>query len=184
MEIPECLKQQISNEHFYFDYNGYEWKIEIRRNPDFLKHIVKTPIILFADDGYGNYLFIKDKDTKVYEYFHETSEMLTVDEPLEELIGLKKKIPSKDNYPEAVYETGEKVLLGDKVQFKVWVEFWKGWQNGIVTYVPKISPKKNKYEHNQLKWIEIKAENLITAAMILPETGIVEKIRFVNRGSL
>jgi hypothetical protein len=71
--------------------------------------------------------------------------------------------------------------LGDKVKFKVWVEFWKGWQNGTVTYVPGISDKKNKYERNHLKWIEIKAKKVIAGVLINPETGLVEKIKFIER---
>jgi len=56
----------------------------------------------------------------------------TASEDLETLLGLKDRPASVDAYSKAVYETGELVEVGDWVQVKVWAEFWKGWQDGVV----------------------------------------------------
>jgi len=52
--------------------------------------------------------------------FHEGPEIERIAEGLETLLGLKERRPSADAYPAAVYETGELVLVGDKVKVKVW----------------------------------------------------------------
>ena len=112
--------------------------------------------------SFGDYLFLKQKrdgsgfDEEVFEFFHEGPEVIRVPEDLETLLGLKKRSPSSDNYPKPVYETGELVQLGDRLQFKVWFKFWKGWQDRIVEYVPGVSKKSPQYEHGGLKEVAIR----------------------------
>jgi hypothetical protein len=69
-------------------------------------------------------LFLKNKsdadrfDEEVLEFFHEGPEINRVTEDVETLLGLKDRPASTDAYPKAVYETGELVQVGDRVQVK------------------------------------------------------------------
>jgi len=181
MKIPIEIKKQLTSKKLFFDYNGNEWKLEIEKDNAFLENIIEKNVLIFANDGFGNYLFLKENSKQVYEFFHETSEIFEVEDSLGVLIGAKKSKPSKDNYPKAIYETGEEVLLDDKVKFKVWIEFWKGWQNGKVIYVPGISNKKNEYENSGLKEIGIKGKDMKVGVLVYPETGIVKNVKFIER---
>ena len=97
-------------------------------------------VCAFANNGYGDYLFLKKKpnengfEEEVFQFYHEGLEISPVTEDLETLLGLMERPASADAYPKAVYDTGELVQLGDRVQVKVWAEFWKGWQDGEVEY--------------------------------------------------
>jgi hypothetical protein len=61
--------------------------------------------------------------------------------------------------------------------------FWKGWIDGVVNYVPGISPRRTELERDGLKWVELKGRDGIVGSLIDPETGIVRKVRFVGRGA-
>ena len=93
MKIPECIKSQLKSKKFFFDYNGDEWKLEIEEDSSFLKGKISGDYLVFANNGYGDYLFIKKGSPKIYEFFHETAEIFEVEESLEELIGVKEKPP-------------------------------------------------------------------------------------------
>ena len=75
-------------------------------------------------------------------------------------------------------ETGE---AGDRVQVKVWAEFWKGWQDGVVHYVPGISKRRPQHEYGGLKWVAIKFRNGQICPVVDPETGKLKKVRLVGR---
>ncbi len=165
-----------------------EWRIKIEAAPECISRIVKKPFSVFANNGYGDYLFLKKEvggehySDKVYEYFHEGPEITRVNESLEVLIGLEDRPPSDDDYPKAVYESGELVQLEDQVKIKVWAEFWKGWQDAIVEYVPGISKKELSHEHGGLKWVVIQFRNGEICPLVDPDNGTLKKVRFVARG--
>ncbi len=85
------------------------------------------------------------------------------------------------NYPKAVYESGEEIRVGDHVQFKTWVEFWRGWIDGRVMFVPGISPFNSSLEYNGLKWVSIDCDKTKIAPLVDPDSGIVKKNRFCGR---
>lgn len=188
-KLPKPLQQAKQNNIDFFLKDGYEWKFEIEENVEHVEEFVGESILIFANNGFGDYLFLKANkdngsyDTTAFEYFHETPEINEIGEDIEILLGLKQAPPSKDNYPQAIYQTGEIIEIGDHVQYKVWVEFWKGWQDGTVIYVPGISKKNPKYEYNGLKWIAIKGNNMEIGVLVHPDTGIVNKIKFVERAT-
>ena len=74
------------------------------------------------------------------------------------------------------------VQLGDMVQIKVWAEFWKGWQDGVVEYVPGISKQKPQHEYNGLKWVAITFRNGQIGPLVDPKSGKLRNVRFVGRG--
>ena len=165
-----------------------EWKLELKGSVKRIEELVGCPVYAFANNGFGDHLFLKRRpdegafDQDVYEFFHEGPEVKRIEEHLETLLGLKERPASADAYPKAVYETGELVQLGDKVQIKVWAEFWKGWQDGVVEYVPGISKKKPQHEYNGLKWVAIGFRNGQFGPLVDPKTGKLRKVRFVERG--
>jgi hypothetical protein len=121
-------------------------------------------------------------EEEVFEFFHEGPEINRVTEDLETLLGLKDRPVSADGYPKAVYETGELVQLADRVQVKVWAQFWKGWQDGVVEYVPGISKRNPQHEYNGLKWVAIRFRDGRISPVVDPKTGKLRKVRFVGRG--
>ncbi len=166
-----------------------EWKLELKESARFIEEMVGCPVFVFANNGYGDHLFLKKKqdgagfDEAVFEFFHEGPEIHPVSERLEVLLGLSDRAPSQDRYPQAVYETGAPVQLGDRVQVKVWAEFWKGWQDGVVEYVPGVSKKNPQHEHGGLTWVAIRFRHGQIGCLVNPATGKLKKVRFVGRGN-
>jgi hypothetical protein len=163
--------------------------LDLKSSSNYIEKTAGCPILVFANNGYGDYLFLKksSNDTgfseEVFEFFHEESAIYPVKDDLETLLGLKERPPSTDAYPKAIYETGELIQLGDRVKIKVWAEFWKGWQDGVVKYVPGISKRKPANEHGGLKWIEVNFGAGNAGLLVDPKTGQVRKLKFVSRGT-
>jgi len=87
-------------------------------------------------------------------------------------------------YPIVTYHgTGVRVLVGDYVEFKLGLFFWRGWQAGRVQYVPGISPKNDELEFNALAWVAIHdARGEQSGHVVLPKTGqLRNNVRFVRR---
>ena len=173
----------------FFQSEDYEWTLECLESAKFIEEKVGCAVCAFANNGYGDYLFLKKKsdgdgfDEEVFEFFHEGPEIKPLTEDLETLLGLKARPASADTYPKAVYETGELVQIGDGVQVKVWAEFWKGWQDGVVQYVPGISKRKPQHEYGGLKWVAIRFGNGQICPLVDPTTGKLRKVRFIRRSS-
>ena len=165
-----------------------EWKLELEESAEFIEKIVGCPVCSFANNGFGDYLFLKkhpERDefkAEVFEFFHEGPEINRITEDLETLLGLKDRPASADAYPKAVYDTGDLVVLGDRVQVKFWLEFWKGWQDGEVEYVPGVSKKNLEFEHGGLKWVAIRFRNGQIGLLVDAKSGKLRKVRFVGRG--
>jgi hypothetical protein len=185
--LPAAIREAQAKGIDLFMGETCEWKLEINPSAKFIEEIVGRSICVFANNGFGDYLFVKCRhsgdgfDETVYEFLHEGPEVLRVSEDLRTLLGLEERAPSGDGYPKAVYETGEAVQLGDHVQIKVWAEFWKGWQDGVVKYVPGISNKNPRHEYNGLKWVAISFRNGELGSLVTPETGRLKRVRFVRR---
>lgn len=134
-----------------------------------------------------NVVFLKsdgeEYGSTIFEYFHEGPEIIKIDDELDLLLGLRARASSKDDYPRPVYEAGDDVRMGDFVQIKLWVQFWKGWQNGIVIYVPGVSSKKLCHESEGLKLICIKFKDGEVSRLVDPTTGILKSVRLINVGT-
>jgi len=171
----------------FFMGEDYEWKLECTESAKFIEAMVGCAVCVFANNGFGDYLFLKKKSDgdgfaeEVFEFFHEGPEINRLNEDLETLLGLKDRPASTDAYPKAVYETGELVQVGDRVQVKVWAEFWKGWQDGVVQYVPGISKRKPQHEYGGLKWVAVQFQNGQIGSLVDPDTGKLRKVRFIRR---
>jgi hypothetical protein len=85
--------------------------------------------------------------------------------------------------PVCYHGTKTSVLVGDHVEFKIGLFFWRGWQPGRVHYVPGISPKNDELEYNGLTWVAIHdARGGQSGHVVLPETNQLRKtVRYVRR---
>ena len=85
--------------------------------------------------------------------------------------------------PVTYHKSHMEVLVGDHIEFKSWIAFWRGWISGRVHYVPGRSPKNPEMEFNGLTWIGIgfgKGEQ--QGVLVVPETQQVRHtVRFVRR---
>jgi hypothetical protein len=186
--LPKPLREAQEKGIEFFMGENCEWKLELKGTVKAVEQNVGSPVFIFANNGCGDYLFLKTKrdgdgfEEDVFEYFHEGPQVDPVKEDLATLLGLEERPPSADAYPKAIYETGEAVEPGDRVQIKVWAEFWKGWQDGVVEYVPGISKKKLQHEHGGLKWAAIRFRNGQIGPLVDPRSGKLRKVRFVGRG--
>src|SRR5256885_637840 len=81
------------------------------------------------------------------------------------------------------YNSKTEVLVGDHVEFKILLSFWRGWRRGRVYYVPGISPKNPELEFNGLTWVAIHDSNGGQSGhIVMPETYQLKKnVRFVRR---
>ena len=185
--LPKALREAHDRGIDFFMGEECEWKLGQEESAEFIERLVGCPVCAFANNGYGDYLFLKQRadgqgfQEEVFEFLHEGPEISPVVDDLETLLVLRDRPASKDPYPKAVYETGEEVHLGDRVQVKVWAEFWKGWQDGEVRYVPGVSKKKPQHEHGGLKWVAIRFPNGEICPLVDPENGRLRKVRFVGR---
>lgn len=186
--LPDVLRDAQQKGITFFVGEDYEWKLEPLKSAEFIETIVGCPVCVFANNGFGDYLFLKMKadgegfDEAVFEFFHDGPEINPVVDGLATLLGLEDRPPSADAYPKARYENGELVQLEDRVQIRIWAEFWKGWQDGVVEYVPGISRRKPQHEHGGLKWVAIQFRNGQICPLVDPESGKLKKVRFVGRG--
>jgi hypothetical protein len=183
--IPKALQLAIERKIQFFAGENCEWKLELADSIDAIDKLAGAPVLVFANNGYGDYLFLKESkggyEDSVYGYFHEEQKIYDVPEALDTLLGVKEREPTHDRYSKAIYESGEEVLLGDAVQVKTLLLFWRGWQDGVVDYVPGISRKKNELEHGGLKWISIKIKDGTIDPLVLPDTGVVKNVRLIGR---
>jgi hypothetical protein len=80
------------------------------------------------------------------------------------------------------------VQIGDYIEFKSWIYFWKGWMPGRVYYVPGISPKRSEMEFGGLTWVSVhhgKDDRERTGVVVDPETQqLWRTVRFVKRSDL
>ncbi len=190
LPIPLQNAQEEGVEIFVVQNSDWEWKLKIEGSDARIEALVGSPVCVFANNGYGDLLFLTlDEETsaygkRVHEYLHEGPEINGIDEDLNSMLGLKERSRSTDDYPMARYDTGKPVKLGDTVNFKTWIEFWKGWQNGVVKYVPGLSPLNPRHERDGLKWVVIESGGgLEVGPLVDPKTGMLKKIKFVSRAN-
>ncbi len=183
-KIHPLIQQALDEGIVYFHSGNCEWKILVERD-EYVDECVGRDVLIFANNGYGDYLFLKydgpdEFEPAVFEFMHEGQQVEPLHDELDTLLGLRERPTSSDAYPSAKYENGQEVALGDRVQFKTWVSFWK-WQEGIVSYVPGQSNKDMQYE-SDLKWLAIRNDEMEVDPLIDPITGVVKKVRLIERG--
>ncbi len=59
--LPEALLKAQKKGIAFFMSQEYEWKLELEGSAMFLEDIVGCPVLIFANNGYGDNLFLKKK---------------------------------------------------------------------------------------------------------------------------
>jgi len=93
------------------------------------------------------------------------------------------KIP-RDEYSIIRYHDSDiQVLIGDHVEVKLGLFFWKGWQKGRIYYVPGLSKEDNTLEHNRLMMVGIHdSRGRRSGHVVQPGSGrLRNNVRFVGR---
>lgn len=66
------------------------------------------------------------------------------------------EVKPRDGYPIIRYHDSDtQVLVGDHVEIKSGLFFWKGGQKGRIYYVPGLSKEDDTFEHNRLMMVGI-----------------------------
>jgi hypothetical protein len=90
----------------------------------------------------------------------------------------------RDGYPIIRYhEADTQVLVGDHVEFKPGLFFWKGWQKGRVYYVPGLLKEDERLEHNRLMMVGIHdSQGSKSGHAVLSDSGrLRDNVRFISR---
>lgn len=90
----------------------------------------------------------------------------------------------RDGYPIVRYhQTDTQVLIGDHVEFKLGLFFWKGWQKGRTYYVPGLSKEDETLEHNRLLMVGIHdSQKSRSGHAVQPGSGqLRDNVRFISR---
>jgi len=79
--LPKSLRQAQKRGIEYFQSEDCEWKLECMESAKFIKEMVGCDVSSFANNGFGDYLFLKKKsngdgfEEEVFEFFHEGPEI-------------------------------------------------------------------------------------------------------------
>ncbi len=137
--------------------DGQHWELEeIEALPGYLERRLPPGSTVFANNGVGDNLFLEPDSSAVMIYWHEGSEIDQYASHPEELLPNRKRPPSEHGpvfYSERIHDDRVQVLVGDHVEIKLWLFFWRGWQSSRIYYVPGLSPKNPSLEHGGLAWV-------------------------------
>ena len=90
----------------------------------------------------------------------------------------------RDGYPIISYHDSDtQVLIGDHVEFKLGLFFWRGWQKGRISYVPGLSKEDATFEHNRLMMVGIRdSRGGRSGHSVQPGSGrLRDNVRFIGR---
>jgi hypothetical protein len=83
------------------------------------------------------------------------------------------------------YFGGEtEVQLGDRVETRFWLLFYRFRKRGRVVYIPGLSPFNRGFERDGLKWVGIKPDDdiVVIGELVNPKTGhLLKRVRFIDR---
>ena len=147
--------------------------------PAWLAGCFPAGALVFANNGFGDHLFLAPDQPAVMIFRHEGREITEYCETLDDLLPNTKRPPSGHG-PIKYFGTADAVELGDRVFVRYWL-FFSG--HGTVTYVPGLSPLKRELERDGLAWVRTKLDNGTVVDTIVID-GILKKgTRLVARMS-
>ena len=156
-----------------------QWKVEIMESPpDRLTNGLPEGAQPFAENGFGDCLFLKRAEETVFVFWHEGGE---VEEYAPNVAALRPDVPrSASDHPRISYrDTAEIVRLGDRVAIRYWL-FFKGI--GTVVYVPGMSAKKPSMERDGLAWVRIDLDDGGRVdTIVMPDGALKKSLRFLSR---
>ncbi len=155
-----------------------EWRLEVEQDmPEWLAQCLPPDALVFANNGYGDYLLLIPDSLSVMVFRHEGHSTTEYCQPIDELLPNKKRPPS--NHPPIRYfGTKEAVALGDRVYIRYWL-FFSGL--GTVTYVPGISPLKRELERDGLAWVRVKLDKGVLVDTVVIDGVLKKGTRLIER---
>lgn len=86
--------------------------------------------------------------------------------------------------PISYYGGETDVQLGDRVETRFWLLFYRFRKRGRVVYVPGLSPINREFERDGLSWVGIKPDDdvVVIGELVNPKTGhLLERVKFLER---
>jgi len=133
--------------------------------------------LVFANNGYGDYLFIVPNSSSINVFWHEGPETAQYCATVEDLLPNVKRPPSAHG-PVRYAKSQEIVTIGDYVEVKYYL-FFKG--RGRVTYVPGVSPLKRQMERDGLAWVRVRLEDGTLIDSIVLDGILRKTVKFLKR---
>ncbi len=159
--------------------DGQQWKVDVEESPPaWLTRGLPDGALVFAENGYGDHLFLRPGRDEVFVFWHEGGEIAEYSATVGDL---RPDLPrrSSDHPPITYRDTDEIVRLGDRVQIRYWLVL-RG--RGEVTYVPGVSPRKPGMERDGLAWVGVRLDDgAWVATIVLPDGSLKKSVRFLGR---
>lgn len=185
--LPDSLRDALADGRKTLEGENEDWLLEIRRPPKEIAPYLPPGAIVVAKNEYGDFLFLEPSGeggtklspvTRVYRHEGPEIEPLVPDVRL--LLKPEERTPGGG---EAFYEDGLPVLLGDRVELRVWVKLFRKLP-GTVVYVPGLSPVRSQFEHHGLTWVGIRMDDgTVVGWYVDPSTKRLKKgVRLSARG--
>jgi hypothetical protein len=189
--IPEPLRSFLAGGSSTFRCEDVDWDVQVEDPaPAFLQDRLPPNALIIANNGCGDYLFLKSGEessaetiramTPVFVYRHEGPE---IEEFADDLLTLTNPPPpTASSHPTVFYADGStRVMIGDHVSARDLL-FRK---EGRVVYLPGVSKKNREFEHGGLAWVGIRfASGSVAGAIVDPEAFRLKKgVRFLSRGT-
>ncbi len=189
--IPEPLHRFIAQGGAVFRCDDGDWEVGIEFPPPaFLQRALSPDSLIIANNGCGDYLFLKSRvapnsepgsfENRVFVYRHEGAEIEQFSDDLEMLTHPPASIPS--DHSTVFYADGAvEVRLGDHVSARNL--FFR--KEGRVVYVPGVSRRNREFEHGGLLWVGIRFEGgSVTGVFVDPNSLCLKKsLRFLSRST-
>lgn len=161
--------------------DAQQWKVEIEAGlPERATRDLPEGALLFAENGYGDHLFLKPGEDTVFVFWHEGGEIAEYSASVAEL---RPDFPrSRSDHPSITYwNSSEVVRLGDRVRMRYWL--FLGGQ-GEVIYVPGVSPHEPSMERDELAWVGVRLDGGARVdTIVMPDGALKKSVRLLARSS-
>ena len=152
--------------------DAQRWRLASSKEPEATMNELPRGSLAFADNGVGDHLFLRPGIECVMVFRHEGPLVEKYCGTVEELLPDGQRLVSEYS-PVNYWGSSQAVLLGDKVQIRLWMFFKR---LGRVVYVPGISPRKASMERDGLAWVGIELESGSRVdTIVLPESNELQK---------
>ena len=147
------------------------WRLKLEADPRRLGEGVGEGALIFANNGYGDYLFLVPDSTAVKVYWHEGPQIADYTASVEDLLPNQRRPPT--THPQITYRgTGDVVMPGDAVEVRYWLLF-SG--RGRITYVPGVSPLNRQLERDGLAWVRVALDKGGLVDFVVMPDGALQK---------
>lgn len=136
--------------------DGDRWEFEVEENPPaWLTRDLPVGALIFANNGFGDHLFITPESDAVYAYWHDGPEIEVYCPNIQNL--LPGTLAGPSGHPTIFYSgTQNPIQPGDRVLAKCFLFFR---YRGVITYVPGISLLNKDLEYGEIAQIRIRLDD-------------------------